>query len=80
MEVAGAAGLSNKDPVIWELQSVLRILLLSSDLQDANKKYFFLSLFAYYFLKVHHHPSSAIKSHREITTPVEIKVFLTLLA
>jgi hypothetical protein len=34
------------------------------DLQDANKKLFFS---AYYFLKVHLHHFSKIKSHKEVT-------------
>ncbi len=38
------------------------------DLQDANKKLFFaLSFCAYYFLKVHSHHFSKIKSHKEVT-------------
>jgi hypothetical protein len=51
----------------------LRLLLTDpslfvSDLQDANKKYFyFLTYFAYYSLKVHVHNSSKIKSHKEVT-------------
>ncbi len=38
-----------------------------SDLQDVNKKVlFFQSSFAYYFLKVHVHNFSKIKSHRTV--------------
>jgi hypothetical protein len=36
-------------------------------LKDANNKLFgFLSFSAYYFLKVHLHQSSEIKSHKEV--------------
>jgi hypothetical protein len=38
-----------------------------SDLQDANKKYFFPKFYAYSFLKMHLHHSSEIKSHKEVT-------------
>jgi hypothetical protein len=38
------------------------------DLQDANKKLIFLLSFsAYYFLKVHLHRFSKIKSQKEVT-------------
>jgi hypothetical protein len=37
------------------------------DLQDANKKLFEKSFSAYYFLKVHLHHLSNIKSHKEVT-------------
>jgi hypothetical protein len=38
------------------------------DLQDANKKQIFKTIFsAYYFLKVHLHHFSKIKSHTEVT-------------
>ncbi len=46
------------------------------DLQDANKKLFFPSFPVYYFLKVHLHNFSEIKSHKEVTQKVGIKVFL----
>jgi hypothetical protein len=49
--------------------------LFVSELQDGSKKYF-SSPFAYYFLKVHLHHSSKMKSHKT----VEIKVFLTIFA
>ncbi len=52
--------------------------LFVSDLQDANQKIFFRSFFAYYFLKVHLHRSSKIKSHKEVKN--KIKVFLTIFA
>ncbi len=40
-----------------------------SDLQDANKKYFFLYFFCLlpYFMKVYLHHSSKIISHKEVT-------------
>jgi hypothetical protein len=42
--------------------------LFVSDLQDVNKKLlFFLSFFAYYFLKVHLNDFSNTKSHKEVT-------------
>jgi hypothetical protein len=38
------------------------------DLQDANKKVFFNEIFsAYFFLKVHLHHFSTIKSQKEVT-------------
>jgi hypothetical protein len=37
------------------------------DLQDANKKLFFLNFSAYYILKVHLHHFSKIQSHKEVT-------------
>jgi hypothetical protein len=37
------------------------------DLQDANKKLFFPSFPAYFFLKVHLHHLSKIKSQKEVT-------------
>jgi len=47
------------------------------DLQDANKKLiFYISFSAYYFLKVHLHLFSKIRSHKT----VGIKVFLTIFA
>jgi hypothetical protein len=48
------------------------------DLQDANKKLIFCKSFsAHYFLKVHLHNLTKIKSQKEITKQVGIKVFLT---
>jgi hypothetical protein len=38
-----------------------------SDLQDVNKKNTFFSFFAYYFLTVHLHHFSKIKSFNEVT-------------
>jgi hypothetical protein len=46
------------------------------NLPDANAK--LLSFSAYYFLKVHLHRFSKIKSNKEVT--VGIKVFLTIFA
>jgi hypothetical protein len=49
-----------------------------SDLQDVNKKLIFSkSFFAYYFLKVHLHQFSKIKSYEEVTPTVGINIFLT---
>jgi hypothetical protein len=48
------------------------------DLQDANKKMSLKQKFpTYYFLKVHLHHFSKIKSPKEVT--IRIKVFLTIL-
>jgi hypothetical protein len=44
------------------------------DLQDANKKLFFYSFSAYYFLTAHLHNFSKIKSQKKSQT-VGIKVF-----
>ncbi len=49
--------------------------LFVSDVEDANKKVFCL-----FFLKVHLHNSSKIKSHKRSHKFVEIKVFLTVFA
>jgi len=49
------------------------------DLQDANKKTFFLSFSAYYFLKVHLHHFSKIKNHKEATKQKEASLFLLFL-
>jgi hypothetical protein len=46
------------------------------DLQDTNKKQFFLSFSVFYFLNVHLHYFS--KSNKEVKT-VGIKVFLSIL-
>jgi hypothetical protein len=49
------------------------------DLQDTNKKLIKKKSFpAYYFLKVHLHNFSKIKSQKKVT--VEIKAFLTIFA
>jgi hypothetical protein len=44
-----------------------------SDLQDANKKYFFSLFFCLlpYFMKVYLHHSSKIISHKEVTKKVD---------
>ncbi len=50
------------------------------DLQEPNKKLYFLkSLSAYYFLKVHLHNFSNIKSQKEVTKQKESRVFLLFL-
>jgi hypothetical protein len=49
-----------------------------SDLQDGNKNSVFLLV--RYFLKLHVHHFSKIKSHKEVTKQKESKVFLTVFA
>jgi hypothetical protein len=57
-----------------------RILLFSSvTLKIATKIIFFPSFFAYYFLKVHLHNFSEIKSHKEVTKQKESRFFLLFL-
>jgi hypothetical protein len=41
--------------------------IVVSELQDVKKKLFHFSFFAYYFLKVHLHHFSKIKSNKEVT-------------
>ncbi len=52
-----------------------------SDLHDVTKKLFFFSprFFAYYFLKVHLHNFSKIKSNKEVTKQQESMFFLLFL-
>ncbi len=50
------------DPYLWLMDSDPAIFVI--DLQDANKNFFFLSL---YSVKVHLHHFSNIKSHQEAT-------------
>jgi hypothetical protein len=60
---------SDPDPAIFVI-----------DLQDASKKLIFNTIFsAYYFLKVHLHLFSKIKSQKESQNR-KIKVFLTIFA
>jgi hypothetical protein len=60
---------ADQDPVIFV-----------SDLQDVDKKLIFSpSFFAYYFLKVHLHHFSKIKSHEEVTKQKESTFFLLFL-
>jgi hypothetical protein len=47
-----------------------------SDLQDANN---ILSFFTYYFLKIHLHHASEIKSHKELKKTAEFKIFVLFL-
>jgi hypothetical protein len=60
---------SDPDPAIFAI-----------DLQDANtkliKKKIFFSFSAYYFLKVHLHHFSKIKSQKEVTKQEESRFFL----
>ncbi len=48
------------------------------DLQDANKKLIFKIAYAYYFLKVHLHNFSKIKSQKEVTKQQKSRFFLFL--
>ncbi len=60
---------TNPDPVIFII-----------DLQDANKKLIFKKVFsAYYFLNVHLHHCSNIKSHKKVTKQKESRFFLLFL-
>jgi hypothetical protein len=61
--------------------SDLKPAFFAIDLQDANKKQIFLqSLSAYYFLKVHLHHFSKIKSHhKEVTKQQESRFFIQFL-
>jgi hypothetical protein len=45
-----------------------------------QQNFFALSIFAYYFLKVHLHHFSKIKIHTEVTKQVGFNVFLTIFA
>ncbi len=78
--------------LIKEVSSVFRIrgsltltngppdpALFVSDLQMATKNYFFLSIFAHYFSKVHLHHSSQIKSHKEVTKQRKSRFFSLVL-
>jgi hypothetical protein len=49
------------------------------DLQDANKKLILKKVSAHYFLKVHLHHFSKIKSPKEITKQQESRFFLLFL-
>jgi hypothetical protein len=66
------SGSSDPDPAIFVI-----------DLQDASKKLIFNTIFsAFYFLKVHLHHFSKIKSQKESQNSIleGIKVFLTIFA
>jgi hypothetical protein len=64
-------GSGSADPYLWlmdpDLDADLDPAIFISDLQDVNKKIFFLSLFAYFFWKVHLHHFLKLKSHKEFT-------------
>ncbi len=64
------------DPYLWltDPDPAPDPALFARDLLDA--KVFFSRFFSFYFLKVHLHHSSKIKSHKEVTKRVEIKAFL----
>ncbi len=57
------SGSGSVDPCLWLMDPDPAIFL--TNLQDANKKLFFLNLSAYYFLKVYLHHFSKIKSQKE---------------
>ncbi len=59
----------SRDPCLWPLDPDPEPApaIFVQDLQDANKKQFFLCFYAYYFLMVHLHRFSKIESHREVT-------------
>ncbi len=59
-------GSGSADPYPWQMDPDADPdpAIFVSDLQEANKK---LSFLAYYFLKVHLHHFSMIKSHKEVT-------------
>ena len=65
---------------IWFLDPYPAICVI--DLQDAGKKLIFNTIFsAYYFLKLHIHHISKIKSQKESqNSTVGIKVFLAIVA
>ncbi len=71
MKFWGGSGSLSADPCLWLVDpdpgSWIRILLfLSLTFQDASKKLIFNTIFsAYYFLKVHLHNFSKIKSQKE---------------
>ncbi len=60
----GGSGSGSSDPCFWILDPDPAIFVI--DLQDASKKQIFNTIFsAYYFLKVHLHHFSKIKSKKE---------------
>ncbi len=67
------------DPCLWLMDPDPPIFVI--DFQDANKKLIFKKRFsAYYFLKVHIHHFSKIKSPKEVTKQYESRFFLTIFA
>ncbi len=70
-------GSGSADPCLWVIDPDPAIFI--KDLQDANKKLIFSQIFpAYFFLKVHLHHFSKIKTKRSHKT-VGIKVLVTFL-
>ncbi len=60
----GGSGSGSSDPCFWLMDPDPAIFVI--DLQDASNKLIFNTIFsAYYFLKVHLHHFSKIKSHKE---------------
>jgi hypothetical protein len=69
-------GSGSSDPYLWLTDTAPDPVLFVSGLQDASKKLFcFLSFFAYYFLKIHLHHSSQIKSQKSIFKTVKNQGF-----
>jgi hypothetical protein len=59
------------------IRSLLRILIFSSVAFKMPTKN---NVFAFYFLKVHFHQSSTIKSHEEVTKQLKSRFFLLFFA
>ncbi len=60
----GGSGSGSADPCLWLMDPDPAVFVI--DLQDASKKLIFNTIFsAYYFLKVHFHHFSKIKSQKE---------------
>jgi len=65
------------DPCLWLMDPDPDSAIFVTDLQEANN--FFSTFFACYFLKVHVHHFSKIKSQKEVTKPSELRFFLLFL-
>ncbi len=78
----GGSGSGSLDPCFWIMDPDPDPAIFVIDLQDASKKLISNTIFsAYYFLKVHLHHFSKIKSQKESQNTVEgIKVFLIIFA
>ncbi len=62
----GGSGSGSSDPCFWLMDPDPDTAIFVIDLQDASKKLIFNTIFsAYYFLKVHLHHFSKIKSQKE---------------
>ncbi len=67
-------GSGSADPCLWQVDPYPDSAIFVIDLQDANKKLFFSSFYAYFFLKIHLNHFSKIKSKKR-----ELKVLLNIL-